>query len=84
MGPTRNYPPAFGKKMVKIFEELIQNKLGMPQIPAQLPSAEETFSLMKFDDVWQDARIVSVCRWLRGGKDLEIPSSFRSLLPSKL
>lgn len=82
--PTRNYPAPFGKKLVKIFDDLIQNKLGMPQIPAQLPPAEEIFSHMKFDDVWQDARMVSVCHWLRGGKDLQIPSSFRSLLPSKL
>ena len=80
----RNYPRAFGMKLVKIFEDLIQNKLGMPQIPAQLPPAEEIFSHMKFDDVWQDARMVSVCHWLRGGKDLDIPSSFRPLLPSKL
>ena len=60
------------------------NKKGMPALPTNLPSAEETFQKMEFDDVWQDATVVSVCHWLRGGRSLKIPPTFRALLPTKL
>ena len=56
----------------------------MPDLPTNLPSAEETFQRMEFTDVWQDAEVVSVCHWLRGGRDLRIPETFRPLLPNKL
>lgn len=87
LGPhhlPRNYPAAFGSKLVTIFEEMITTKKGMPDLPTNLPSAEETFQSMEFTDVWQDAEVVSVCHWLRGGRDLRIPETFRPLLPNKL
>lgn len=87
LGPhhlPRNYPAAFGSKLVTIFEEMITNKKGMPVLPTNLPSAEETFQEMTFDDPWQDATVVSVCHWLRGGRSLRIPPTFRKVLPTKL
>lgn len=56
----------------------------MPDLPEVIPSSEKVFSEMEFDDLWEDARMVSVVHWLRGGKDLMIPTSFRPLLPKRL
>lgn len=80
----RNYPPEFGKKLFQLFSKLITDKKGMPAVPAVLPSAEETFSGLTFDDVWAEANMTSVCHWLRGGRTLEVPLSFRPLLPKRL
>lgn len=56
----RNYPRAFGKKLVSLFQELVTSKSGMPQLPDELPSGESVFSQMTFDDPWTDA---NVTRW---------------------
>ena len=80
----RNYPEGFGRKLASLYDDLNKEKLGVPSPPQDIPSAEESFAEMEFSDIWQDAEMVSVCHWLRGGRDLEIPESFRSLLPKKL
>ena len=70
--------------MVTIFQELINLKQGMPTLPDPVPDAKDTFSSMSYDDKWQDADVVSVVHWLRGGRDLAIPEEWRKLLPEKL
>ena len=82
--PLRNYPAAFGQKLVSIYKRLITEKHGLPSLPSHIPSAEECFNQMQFDDTWKDAEMASVCHWLRGGKGLAVPPSFRFLLPVKL
>lgn len=85
LGPLpRNYPAAFGAKLVQIYAEIIATKRGTPVLPPNLPSAEQTFAELEFDDVWQDAQVVSMCHYLRGSKKLQIPESFKHLLPNKL
>lgn len=78
------YPPQFGLKFVEIFHSLISDKLGMPELPLTVPSAEETFASLEFSDVWSEASMVSLCHYLRSGIHLKIPPSFRELLPAKL
>ncbi len=56
----------------------------MPELPEVLPSAEEVFEQMNFDDKWKDAEMQSVCHYLRGAKELVIPESFRKILPRTL
>jgi hypothetical protein len=80
----RCYPPQFGLKFVEIFHSLISDKLGMPELPLTVPSAEETFASLEFSDVWSEASMVSLCHYLRSGIHLKIPPSFRELLPAKL
>ena len=80
----RNYPPDFGKKFASLFEHLNGEKLGVPELPPKVPTAEESFAAMDFCDVWQDAQVVAICHWLRGGRSLQIPDSFRCLIPTKL
>ena len=67
-----------------MFHDLITDKSGMPELPSPVPPAEETFSSMEFDDVWTEAGMVSVCRYLRAGVHLKIPPNFWGLLPRKL
>ncbi|CAL1168005.1 unnamed protein product [Cladocopium goreaui] len=81
---SEHYPAKFGRKLVSIFSDLISDKRGLPTLPDRVPPAEETFSQMSFDDHWQDAQVVAVCHWLRGGKQLDIPQSFRDIIPKKL
>jgi len=78
------YPPAFGRKLANLWSKLTSEKTGMPPLPERVPPATETFDALSFSDVWQDANMASVCYWLRGGKDLKIPDSFRGLLPKRL
>ena len=80
----RSYPPKFGLKLVEIFYDLISDKAGMPSLPERLPPAEVSFAALDFSDVWPEAKMVDVYHYLRGGKDLTIPPSFRDLLPKKL
>lgn len=80
----RNYPAPFGRRLVELFPDLIHHKAGIPTLPNTLPSAQVTFSSLDYEDNWPEADIVSVCRWLRGGTGLCIPSSFRDFLPRRL
>ena len=70
---------------MELFHDLINDKSGMPELPSSpLPTAEETFASMDYDDVWTEASMVSVCHYLRAGCHLRIPEKFRDLLPKKL
>ena len=80
----RHYPVKFGLKLVELFHSMIDNKLGMPELPSVVPSAEETFQSMDYDDKWPEARMVSVCQYLRAGVHLNLPESWRALMPEKL
>jgi hypothetical protein len=80
----RNYPPAFGKKFVDLFQDLVADQRGMPVLPASIPTTEEIFSSMSFEDNWGKAHMTAVCHYLRSGVHLKVPDSFRDLLPVKL
>ena len=80
----RNYPKAFGKKMVDLFRGLVADKKGMPPLPNKSPSIEKMFASMEFSDLWGEAHMTGVCHYLRSGKYLVIPDSFKDLIPKKL
>ena len=80
----RNYPPEFGSKVVQLFNQLISEKMGMPELPPVTPTSAETFASMSYEDVWPEAHMSSVAHWLRAGTHLEIPAEFRGLLPKRL
>ena len=71
-------------KFAQIYDQLLASSKGMPELPEVMPSLEEIFSSLDFDDNWDEAFLVDVCRYLRGGKNLLIPESFRPLLPKDL
>ncbi len=74
----------FGLHLVDLWKRLTDNKSGMPPLPEFTPNAEDTFSSMEFETLWKEADMVDVCRWLRGGRNLKIPTAFRDLLPRKM
>jgi len=80
----RNYPKKFGQKLVNLFEKMSVEKHGMPKLPPSTPTAEATFSSLDFEDLWAEAKMASVCHYLRGGCFLNVPPTFKSLLPRKL
>ena len=80
----RNYPRKFGVRLVALWKRMTTEKRGMPILPAQRDSASEVFASLRYDDMWQEAQMASVCHYLRGGKSLAIPSHFRDLMPAAL
>lgn len=80
----RNYPAKFGCKLVELFDLMKAEKSGLPELPSDLPSTEEIFESMTFEDNWSESWVVEVCHYLRGGKHLRIPPSFVKLLPKRL
>lgn len=78
----REYPPAFGDKLVSLFHEFLSGKQGMPQVPERVPHAAQVWLEMGFEDIWEEAKMAK--HWLRGGKDLRIPVEFRTLLPTRI
>jgi hypothetical protein len=70
---------------VDLYNDMVANKKGCPPLPAVVPPAEATFASMSFDeDPWAEANLPEVCRYLRGSKMLQIPETFRHLLPNRL
>lgn len=58
--------------------------LGMPTLPPKIPTAAETFNSLKFEDLWAEAGMQSVCHYLRSSVHLRVPEEFAGLLPRKL
>ncbi|CAK9002232.1 unnamed protein product [Durusdinium trenchii] len=81
---SENYPAKFGCKLVELFDLMKAEKSGLPELPSDLPSTEEIFESMTFEDNWSESWVVEVCHYLRGGKHLRIPPSFVKLLPKRL
>ena len=44
----------------------------------------QVFGEMTYDDLWEDAEMVSVVTYLRGSKTLCVPEAWRPLLPKCL
>ena len=70
--------------MVDLWHLLTSEKHGMPSLPNKIPDALASWDALTFDDMWAEAKMNSVCHWLRGGKNLQIPPEFRGSLPTKL
>lgn len=85
--PPREYPTTFGMKFVELWEQLVSEKYGNPELPPVTPPAAETFAQAEFgadeDSAWSEANLEDVVRYLRGGKNLSIPDEFRRVLPHR-
>ena len=80
----RQYPASFGKKLATLMDVLKSSNLGAPNVPNNIPTAEEIFGAMEWGSVWPEANLVQTVHYLRGSKHLRIPESFRQLLPTAL
>ena len=84
LAQLRNYPPMFGAEVADLASELQQ---GIPPSTAAVndrSSAYKIFKESEFLDLWEEASMTDVVRYLRGNKSLHIPSEWRELLPLSL
>lgn len=74
-------------KFVELWDQLVSEKYGNPELPPVTPPAAETFAQAEFgadeDSAWSEANLEDVVRYLRGGKNLSIPDEFRRVLPHR-
>ena len=80
----RQYPRRFGVKMVSILHDLLEDKYGAPSLPQDRPDLASIVTSMEYADLWEDAKMVEVIQYVRGGTGLCIPSGLRGLLPTGL
>ena len=71
--------------MVSILHELLEDRAGAPSLPHQdLPDLRSIVASMEYTDLWEDAKMVEVIQYVRGGDGLSIPAHLRDLLPTGL
>ena len=80
----REYPAKFALKLVSLFNELVDDKKGVPSLPEPLPSVREMCESTTFADMWEEADMGEVVAYLRGGKGLQLSAEYRSLFPAVL
>ena len=61
---------------MELFNLMAKDHLGMPKLPEVVPTAEEVFSSLSFDDMWPEAKMAEVCHYLRSGKYPPYPINF--------
>ena len=74
--------------MVELYDALVHENKGQPALPKVVPPVEETFANAEMgtdaDSLWEEAKMVEVVLYLRGGKGLSIPAEVRPVLPERL
>ena len=83
----RTYPPRFGLHLVGLFDKLVHCRCDPPEIPtdlAAMPLPVFFESLSWESDLWEDAFLVDVLRYIRGNKALDLGPIWRPLFPAAL
>ena len=79
------YPPRFGLKITRLHEQFLCKKAPLPPVPdrVQRTSVQELFASLDWDDLWDDAEMTSVLKYLMGNYGLDL-GHWRDLIPSHL
>ena len=82
----RQYPMRFAREVLDMVEPMKASCRGLPEIPAELPPAIVTFSELEWEtsEVWMFVDLASVYEYLRGNKNLKIPTEWRPFVPKSL
>ena len=74
---------AFAREMVRMCENLKACRRGCPESTGELPFGVDTVATLpaKMEDCFAAAALEEVYNYLRGGKRLAIPDSWRVVLP---
>ena len=82
----RNYPMPFARAVTDKIEEFKRTAKGRPQLPANVPSALYTFSMLEWteNDVWGSAGIEDFYLYLRKCNTVKIPEEWKPFFPKKL
>ena len=76
----------FARAITDQIEEFKRTSRGCPELPAQLPSALDTFSRLEWaeSNVWGSAGLPEFYRYLRKCNTLKIPEEWKPFFPNKL
>ena len=80
--PLRTYTTKFAKKMSELYPQMLKDVK-----PSCRGGDEELIAALcfgGFGDMWEDAELRSVARYLLGAKGLKVPSKFEGIIPSQL
>jgi hypothetical protein len=84
---VRAYPKQFGQKFAAAIPSLVATAAGKPCYTSEDRAnfdAKKVFASMKFTDLCEDAGLPELLRYLYGNHSLDIPESWRCIIPSKL
>jgi hypothetical protein len=59
-------------------------KLKKPVMQPEVLSAKSVFTMISNRDLWEEADLISVVKYLKGNKHLHIPPEWRDVLPTHL
>ena len=68
----REYPGKFALKLVSLYNDLVGDKLGVPNLPDDVPSVPDILDSMALSDVWEEAEMGQVVQYLRAGTSLSL------------
>ena len=77
--PCRHYPPRFGQKFLRLFPKFIKSCTPLEEALPQVAD-QDVYAGMSFKDMWEDADMESVIRYLKGNRCLLIPAEYRNVL----
>ena len=83
----RTYPMKFGYKLLQIAPSLISTAGSRPDFTDDIRKhvdIKELFYEMPWGDLWDDAGMRDVVKYLRGNTNLKIPCEWRAFLPTEL
>lgn len=76
----RHYPYRFGLRVLRILPSLQETgRKEFPEPPSDFDPLE-CYKQMAFEDLWEDADIEPVIRYLKGNKSLRIPQMWKECL----
>lgn len=76
----RHYPARFGMKLLRVMPKLLDSCETVGTLLPENTLPEAVYDNMKFGDMWEDAEMESVIRYLKGNTCLLIPAEFRTTL----
>ena len=81
---VRTYPPGFGRWLCKLHPRFLSERAVNPEIDERvsMQSLRSFFARLAWDDLWEDAGMISCLSYLRGSKSLHI-GDWRELFPKE-
>lgn len=81
----RTYPPRFGKCLRRLYPRFLKERVVEFSIPEDTvnQSLESFFGALVWDDLWEDAKMVSILCYARGSYHLHL-GHWRGLFPESL
>ena len=76
----------FARCLVDLLPEMKSTCVGSPLLPAEVPEAVKSFSSWPevLRDEWQFVDFGETFQYLRGNRNLKIPSHWRGIIPDRL